>query len=60
MGSSLQSDTGFMGGMKTAMALLAEAIRRTLDRCHVAAAARWHASLTADDAAALDAYDATW
>lgn len=41
-------------------AFVAAAIRERLDRCRIEAAARWHASLTGNDAAALDAFDAQW
>jgi Arc/MetJ-type ribon-helix-helix transcriptional regulator len=49
-------DREVAGGNRSAF--VAEAIRDALDRRRVAAAARWHASLAGEDAAALAAFDA--
>ena len=46
------------GGNRSA--LVAEAIRDYLDRRTVAAAAAWHASLSGDDAAAFEEFNAEW
>jgi predicted transcriptional regulator len=46
------------GGNRSAV--VAAAIREYLDRRNIAAAVAWHASLDADDAAALRDFDASW
>jgi metal-responsive CopG/Arc/MetJ family transcriptional regulator len=51
-------DTAMSGGSRSA--LVARAIREYLDKCNIAAATSWHASLSGDDAAALADFDATW
>ncbi|WP_281179784.1 hypothetical protein [Actinoplanes subtropicus] len=42
------------------MTRLVSAVREYLGRKRIAAAAAWHASLTGDDAAALEAFDPQW
>jgi predicted transcriptional regulator len=51
-------DREVAGGNRSAF--VAQAIRESLDRRNITAAARWHASLTGDDAADLAAFDAEW
>ncbi|MCU7725160.1 ribbon-helix-helix domain-containing protein [Actinoplanes sp. KI2] len=51
-------DAEVAGGNRSAV--VAQAVREYLDRKRIAAAAEWHASLTGDDAAALEAFDAQW
>ncbi|WP_117208485.1 ribbon-helix-helix domain-containing protein [Allorhizocola rhizosphaerae] len=46
------------GGNRSA--IISQAVREYLDRRNIAAAAAWHASLAADDAAKLARFDATW
>ncbi len=46
------------GGNRSA--IVAEAIREYLDRCAIAAASAWHASLTGEDAAVFADFNAAW
>jgi len=56
LGADLNAAVG--GGNRSA--LVAEAIRDYLDRHAVAAANAWHASLTGEDAAAFEDFNAAW